>query len=173
MSDTAFHWQGLREEGWDHGVHRGAMLGKCEVGGLAFPRELGAESFNSRRQTKREELKREAGPWWGSSSLCNTVSELSTWSPCIFQVSYLRSSVQFISVAQSCLTICNPINRSTPGLLVHHQLPQFTQTHIHWVSDAIQPSHPLSSPSPPMFNLSQHQGLFKWVSSLHQVTKVL
>ena len=62
---------------------------------------------------------------------------------------------------------------STPGLPVHHQLLEFTQTHVHWVSDAIQPSHPLSSPSPPAFNLSQHQGLFKWVSSSHQVAKVL
>ena len=62
---------------------------------------------------------------------------------------------------------------STPGLPVHQQLPEFTQTHVHWVSDAIQPSHPLSSPSPPIVNLSQHQGLFKWVSSSHQVAKVL
>ena len=62
---------------------------------------------------------------------------------------------------------------STPGLPVHHQLPEFTQTHVYWVSDAIQPSHPLSSPPPPTFNLSQHQGLFKWVSSSHQVAKVL
>ena len=62
---------------------------------------------------------------------------------------------------------------STPGLPVHHQLPEFTQTHVHWVSDAIQSSHPLLSPSPPTFNLSQHQGLFKWVSSLHQVAQVL
>ena len=62
---------------------------------------------------------------------------------------------------------------SMPGLPVHHQLPEFTQTHVHWVSDAIQPSHPLLSPSPPTFNLSQHQGLFKWVSSSHQVAKVL
>ena len=65
------------------------------------------------------------------------------------------------------------MNRSTPGLPVHHQLPEFTQTHVHWVSDAIQPSHPLSSPSPMTFNLSQHQGLFKRVSSLHQVAKIL
>ena len=63
--------------------------------------------------------------------------------------------------------------RSTPGLPVHHQLPESTQTHVHWISDAIQPSHPLSSPSPPALNLSQHQGLFKWVSSSHQVAKVL
>ena len=65
------------------------------------------------------------------------------------------------------------MNRSTPGLPVHHQLPEFTQTHVHWVGDAIQPSHPLSSPSPPTFNLSQHQGLFKWASSSHQVAEVL
>ena len=69
--------------------------------------------------------------------------------------------VQFSSVAQSCPTLCNPMNRSTPGLPVHHQLPEFTQTHIHQVSDAVQPSHPLSSPSPPAPNPSQHQSLFQ------------
>ena len=74
-------------------------------------------------------------------------------------------SNQFSSVAQSCLTLCDPMNHSTPGLPVHHQLPESTQTHVHCVSDAIQPPHPLSSPSPPALNLSQHQGLFKWVSS--------
>ena len=83
------------------------------------------------------------------------------------------TSVQFSSVAQSCLTLCDPMNRSTPGLPVHHQLPGSTQTHVHWVSDPIQPSHPLSSPSLPALNLSQHQHLFKWVSSWHQVAKVL
>ena len=72
-------------------------------------------------------------------------------------------SFQFSSVAQSCLTLCDPMNRSTPGLAVHHQLPEFTQTHVHQFSDAIQPSHPLSSPSPPAPNPSQHQGLFQWV----------
>ena len=82
-------------------------------------------------------------------------------------------SFQFSSVTQLSPTLCNPMNCSTPGLPVHHQLPEFTQTHVHWVSDAIQPSHPLSSPSPPTFNLSRHQGLFKWVSSSHQVAKVL
>ena len=65
------------------------------------------------------------------------------------------------------------VNHSTPGIPVHHQLPEFTQIHVHWVRDAIQPSHTLSSPYPPAFNLSQHQGLFKWVSSSHQVAKVL
>ena len=80
---------------------------------------------------------------------------------------------QFSSVAQSCLTPWEPMNHSTPDLPVHHQLPETTQTHVHRVSDAIQPSHPLSSPSPLALNLSQHQGLFQWVSSLQQVAKVL
>ena len=83
------------------------------------------------------------------------------------------SSVQFISVTQSCPTLCDPMNLSTPGLPVHHQLPEFTQTHIHRVSDAIQPSHPLSSPSPPAPNPTQHQSLFQWVNSSHEVAKVL
>ena len=83
------------------------------------------------------------------------------------------SSVHVSSVAQSCPTLCDPMNRSTPGLPVHHQLPEFTQTHVHRGGDAIQPSHPLSSPSPPVPNPSQHQGLFQWVNSSHQVAKVL
>ena len=83
------------------------------------------------------------------------------------QYVYLFScwSVQFSSVTQSCPTVCDSINRSKLGLPVRHQLPEFTQTHVHRVGDAIQPSHPLSSPSPPTFNLSQHQGFFKWVNS--------
>ena len=81
---------------------------------------------------------------------------------------------QFSSVvSQSCPTLCNPMNLSTPGLPVHHQLPELTQTHVHWVSDVIQPSHPLLSPSPPAPNPSQHQSLFQWVNSLHEVAKVL
>ena len=82
-------------------------------------------------------------------------------------------SAQFSSVIQSCPTLCDPLSHSTPGLPVHHQLPESTQTHVHWVSDAIQPSHPLSSPFPPAPNPSQHQGLFQWVSFPHQVAKVL
>ena len=85
----------------------------------------------------------------------------------------LMTFFQFSSVTESCLTLCDPMKHSTPGLPVHHQLLEFTQNHVHWVCDAIQPSHPLSSPSPPALNLSQHQGLFKWVSSSHQVAKVL
>ena len=76
-------------------------------------------------------------------------------------------SVQFSSIAQSCPTLCDPMNHSTPGLPVHHQLLEFTQTHAHRVGDAIQPSHPLSSPSPPAPNDSQHQGLFQRINSLH------
>ena len=85
----------------------------------------------------------------------------------------LKSCFQFSSVTQSCPTLCDPMNCSTPGLSVHHQLPEFTQTHIHRVHDAIQPSHPQSSPSPPAPNSSQHQSLFQWVNSLHEVAKVL
>ena len=85
----------------------------------------------------------------------------------------LSFSVQFSSVTQLCPTLCDPMNRSTPGLPVHHQLPEFTQTHVHRVGDAIQPSHPLSSPSPPDPNPSQSQGLFQWANSSHEVAKVL
>ena len=85
----------------------------------------------------------------------------------------LYSAVSQSVVTQSCLTLCDPMNHSTPDLPVHHQLLEFTQTHVHWVGDAIPPFHPLSSPSPPALNLSQHQGLFRWVSSSHQVAKVL
>ena len=85
----------------------------------------------------------------------------------------MHFKVQFSSVAQSCPTLFNPMNRSTPGLPVHHHLPEFTQTHVHRVSDTIQPSHPLSSPSPPAPDPSQHQSLFQPVNSSHEVAKVL
>ena len=84
-----------------------------------------------------------------------------------------QNGIQFSSVAQSCLTLCDPMNHSSPGLPVHHQLPEFTQTHVRQVGDAIQPSHPLSSPSPPAPNASQHQSLIQWVNSSHEVDKVL
>ena len=93
-----------------------------------------------------------------------------------FQVVWMSLISAFFSsssVAQSCPTLWDPVDWSTPNLPIHHQLPEFTQTHVHWVSDAIQPSHPLSSPSPPTVNLSQHHGLFQWLSSSHQVAKGL
>ena len=100
---------------------------------------------------------------------------------CLCQIIVFKSGHLFVfmlsdqirSVAQSCPTLCNPMNHSTPGLPVHHQFLEFTQTHIHWVSDAIQPSHPLLSPSPLAPNPSQHQSLFQWVNSSHEVAKLL
>ena len=89
---------------------------------------------------------------------------------------FLTKGLNLCSVQFSCSVMSDslwPHDCSTPGLPVHQQLLEFTQTHVHWVCDAIQPSHPLSSPSPPAFNLSQHKGLFQWVSSSHQVAKVL
>ena len=89
---------------------------------------------------------------------------------------YLTIVIQIIyhySLSWSCLTLCDTMDCSTPGFPVLHHIPQFAQTHVYWVDDAIQPSHPLSFPSSPAFNLSQHQGLFQWVSSLHWVANVL
>ena len=103
--------------------------------------------------------------------LCSFLLFLIVLRPWVSHFTSLR--LQLSSVAQSCLNFWDPMDCSTPGLPVHHQLQDFTQTHVHWVGDTIQPSHPLSSPSLPVFNLSQYQGLFKWVSSLHEVAKVL
>ena len=102
--------------------------------------------------------------WWNEIVLFSVVKDREAW--------HATVSVQFSSVTQSCPTFCNPMDYSTPGFPVHHQLPELAQIHVYRVSDAIQPSHPLSSPSPPAFNLSQHQSLFQWVSSLHQVAKL-
>ena len=96
------------------------------------------------------------------SSQIRNKMRMYTLSPLLFNIVLeVLATVQFSSVAQSCPTLCDPMNYSTPGLPVHHQLLESTQTHVHWVGDAIQPSHPLSSPSPPTLNLSPHQGLFK------------
>ena len=115
--------------------------------------------------------------WWGNQH------SLSSWTQCDHkgpsrreargsELEKVKCDAQFSSVAQLYLTLCDPMDCSTPGFPVH-QFPELAQTHVHCVGDAIQPSHPLSSPSPPTVNLSQHQGLFKWVSSSHQVAKVL
>ena len=107
------------------------------------------------------------------SDMLENIQQLTFWGlkPPRFSICLLWKgntlSVQFSP------TLCDPVEHSTPGFPVHHQLLELVQTHVHWVSDAIQPSHPLSSPSPPTFNLSQHQGLFQWVSFSHQVAKVL
>ena len=91
----------------------------------------------------------------------------------LFSILIFIFPVQFSSVTQSCLILCDPMVCSMPCFTVHHQLPELAQTCLHWVSDAIHPSHPLSSPSSPAFNLPQHQDFFQWVSSSHQVAKVL
>ena len=116
-------------------------------------------------------------PWTEEPGMLQSILSQSIWHDwsdlACMHIYVFRDKNQFSSVTQSCLTLCNPMDCGIPGLPVHCQLPEFTQTHVHWISDAIQPFHPLSSPSPPAFNLSQHQGLFQWVSSLHQVAKVL
>ena len=132
--------------------------------------------------------------WWGTGDSCQKQSDWAIlkvnlpalckssddWNPCQYlKYNYIRdleSQLREFSTVQSlkpCLTLCYPMDCSTPGFLVHYQFAEFTQTHVHWVGDAIQPSHPLSSPSPPAFKLSQHQGLCKWVSSSHQVANLL
>ena len=124
---------------------------------------------------------------WSTLSVCvkymhfqNAWVSLNEWSEILFKgiyiglplwTSFVVHSAQFSSVAQSCLTLCEPMDCSAPGFPVHHQHQEPTQTHVYCVSDEIQPSHPLLSPSPLAFNLSQHQGLFKWVGSSHQVAK--
>ena len=95
------------------------------------------------------------------------------WDDAHTQILEHQMAHPFSSATQSCPTLCDPMDCSTPGFPVHHQLLEPTQTHVHRISDAIQPSHPLLSPSPPTFDLSQHHGLFQWVSSLHQVAEVL
>ena len=106
----------------------------------------------------------------GSKHTCIQGRQHGVW---LLDSPFQFSSVKFSSVAQSCPTLCDPMNRSMPGLPVHHHLLEFTQIHVHRVSDAIQPSHPRSSPSPPAPNSSQHQSLFQWVNSSHEVAKVL
>ena len=105
--------------------------------------------------------------WFVLSRLCLFLNFRAEWTEFVCVSGFflllileILSCCLFSSVAQSCLTLCSPMDCSTPGLPVHHQLPELAQTHVHWVGDAIQPPHPLSSPSPPVFNLSQHRGLF-------------
>ena len=115
-------------------------------------------------------------PWW-NLNLPISLHWSDIWilflNLCNSDTVYFWNMIPFSSVTQSCQTLCDSRDCSTLGFPVHHQLPESTQTHVHWVGDAIQPSRPLSSPSPPAPNLSQHQGLFQWVSSSHQVAKIL
>jgi len=116
----------------------------------------------------------ESGRIWSMQPQRSDTIEIQILS--VFKTQHLYVTVlighQFSSVSQSGPTLCNPMNLSTPGLPIHHQLLEFTQMHVHWVDNAIQPSHPLSLTSPPAPHLSQHQSLFQWVNSLHEVAKV-
>ena len=109
-------------------------------------------------------------PWHILDNFSSVFTQVYSFS---LQFYLIFSSVQFSSVVQSCPTLCDPMDCSTKCFPVHHHLLEFTQTHVLWVGGAIQPSHPLSSPSPPAFSISQHHGLFQWVSSSHQVAKAL
>ena len=143
---------------------------KSDVGAQSYSDGLCTEDDSGRPQ----ELKQE---YWGQRVFFHNdqiATEQNLVTPNLMRMWTKNcQTLQFSSAAQSCPAFFDPMDCSTPGLPVHHQLPEFTQIHVHWVGDAIQPSHPLSSPSPPALNLSQHQGLFQWVSSLHQVAKVL
>ena len=124
--------------------------------------------------SKLQEIVKNRRAWYASvHEVAKSLTQPNDWTVNPTLSDLFKYSVQFSSVTQSCLTLCNLMDGSTLGFPVHLQLPELIQTHVHWVSDAIQPFHPLSSPSPPALNLSQYQGLFKSVISLQQVAKVL
>ena len=156
-------------------------LTRCPLSSLAWGCELVCgESWNQSRGDSGVP----AGPTWGQMSneqeRSSGPGEKHTWTFSTQNAHHEKANTDnqitmllLCSVNKSCLTLCNLMDCSTPGFPVLHYLLEFAQTQVHWVSDAIQPSHPLSPPSPPALNLSQHQGVFQWVSSSHQVTKVL
>ena len=155
--------------------NQGLTISSCEVLNPAtlLPTPEGSLSFYSCLET----LDHWTIPWegWSEDPLINPEEIWYTDSSSFVLDGKRRArySVQFSSVTQLCPTLCDPYNRSTPGLLVHQQLPGLTQTHVRWVGNAVQPSHPLSSPFPPAPNPFRHQSLFQWVDSSHQVAKVL
>ena len=139
------HWLNGCESEWTLGIGYGQ-------GGLACCDSWGRKELDTTEQLNWTELEH----------LCK-----------IWQKTRVINFHQFNSVTQSCPTPCDHMDCSTPGFLDHHQLLELAQTDVHWVSDAIQPSHPLPCPFPPAFNLSQHRGVFQWASSSHQVAKIL
>ena len=151
----------------------------CQDGLLSKTQTMGYTTLTNWRIKSQDHLNICIKSFWQNSAsiydlkkLINKQLSTSRYRKNISLLNQIRSD-QIRSVAPSCPTLCNPMNRSTPGLPVHHQLPEFTETHIHRLSDAIQPSHLLSSPSPFAPNPSQHQSLFQWVNSSHEVAKVL
>ena len=130
-----------------------AVLNELQAGIKIAGRNINSLRYAKRRKWRtKDPLDEGERREWKKLAQNSTFKKLRSW--------HLGPTVQFSSVAQSCPTLCDPMNCSTPGLPVHHQLPESTQTHVHRVGDAIQPFHPLSSPSPLALNLSQHQGLF-------------
>ena len=145
---------------------------KCDIIKLATNQPLGIKDGNSEVHylLVLSNLTDEVFILWKLHDLTDTIAFVIGNN---LYFSTLEESVQCSSVTHLCLTLCDPMNCSTPGLPVYHQLPESTQTHVHRINDAIQPSYPLSSPSPPAPNPSQRQGLFQWVNSSHEVAKVL
>ena len=152
--------------------NRGLGRGKEDGGGRWDRKEGEGEEIPEEEKEEARKQKKVCSHSVNSSHFLSLVGDRECGKKDIFCPAQF-SSVQFSSVAQSCPTLCDPMNHSTPGLPTHHQLPEFTQTHVHRVGDDIQPSRPLSSPSPLAPNPSQHQSLFQWVNSLHEVAKVL
>ena len=138
---------------------------------LASPLKVVFPAIPRRKQDEQDIQINYTKERWPLSWVPDVSSSLFGWDSAL--VALATEDPQFSDSAQSCPTLCEPMDCSTPGFPVHHQFPELTQTLVRWVGDAIQPSHPLSSFSPPAFRHSQHQGLFKWVSSSHQVAKVL
>ena len=128
----------------------------------------------TRKKEKKKGMKKRNLDWKGRDKLSLLQVTWVSMQEILKNVQWCsQNSIQFSSVALSCPTLCNPMNRSMPGLLVHYRLPEFTQTHVHQVGDAIPPSHPLPSPFPPAPNPSRHRSLFQWVNPSHEVAKVL
>ena len=140
---------------------------ECHRLGNFNNRHLFSHSFG----TWKSKIRVSTGSGCGEGSLPGL--QIAAFPQCLHMIEKENKFSCCCSIAQSCPTLCDPMDCSTPGFPVHHQLLKFAQTHTHWVSNAIQSSHPLSSPSTPAFNISQHQDLFQWVGSLHQVAKVL
>ena len=153
-----------------HVLLQGIFLTQVSNSGLLYCRGI---LYHLSHQGSPRTLEWVAYPYSGGSSWPRNWTGVPVLQAVSLPAELPGKAIFIYQFSQSCLTLCDPMNCSTPGLPVHHQLLEFTQTHVHWVRDAIHPSHPLLAPSPPAPNPSQHQGLFQWVNSSHEVAKVL